>query len=145
MLQEDAEDEGSSEEFVGDLEKINSSGKHLLGLINDVLDLSKIESGGAEVAMDSFQVRSGIDRIIDVVTPAAANRGNRIEVEIADDVAAMVGDETKVQQNLLNLLSNAVKFTEGGTVRIQVSTAVVDDAARMTFAVSDNSIGMIPE
>ena len=95
--------------------------------------------------MDSFQVRSGIDRIIDVVTPAAANRGNRIEVEIADDVAAMVGDETKVQQNLLNLLSNAVKFTEGGTVRIQVSTAVVDDAARMTFAVSDNSIGMTPE
>ncbi|MCG3163946.1 MAG: Sensor histidine kinase RcsC [Acidobacteria bacterium] len=140
MLQEEAEDLGQAE-FIPDLKKINAAGRHLLELINSVLDLSKIEAGKMELYLETFEVRNLIADVAAVIEPLIARNANRLEINCAPDVGAMRADLTKVRQVLFNLLSNASKFTESGTITL--------DAARrgdwLVFRVSDSGIGMTRE
>src|SRR5262249_34115408 len=120
MLQEEAKDAGH-DELVPDLEKIDAAGKHLLGLINDVLDLSKIEAGRVDLYLESFDVDALIRDVVAVVQPLVQKNENALEVHCADDLGSMRADQTKVRQALFNLLSNAAKFTDHGTVALEVA------------------------
>jgi len=140
LLREEAEDR-KIPEFTADLDKIRGAGRHLLSLINDVLDLSKIEAGRVEVQAAPFPVRRVLDEVMATVEPLVASRGNRLEVRCPADPGEMHSDEIRVRQVLFNLLSNASKFTERGTITLEVSRA----GDRMTFAVTDTGIGMTPE
>ena len=146
MLKEDAEERGQGEQ-VADLEKIRSSGRHLLALINDVLDLSKIEAGKMELYLETFDVRMLVEEVQTTIRPLVAQNGNSLEVVVAPDVGPLRADLTKVRQMLLNLLSNATKFTDKGSIHLEVVRA---DAARgaghdLLFRVRDEGIGMTPE
>src|SRR5438132_8989962 len=120
MLQEDAADLGA-EQFTDDLKKINAAGKHLLELINAVLDLSKIEAGKMELYLESFDVAGLVRDIAAVIQPLAARNSNRLEVRCPEEIGTMRADMTKVRQALFNLLSNACKFTERGAISLTVS------------------------
>ena len=144
MLQEDAADLGA-EQFTDDLRKINAAGKHLLELINAVLDLSKIEAGKMELYLETFDVASLVQDIAAVIQPLAAKNANRLEVQFPATIGAMRADLTKVRQALFNLLSNACKFTDRGTVVLAVARETVDARDVMTFTVSDTGIGMTGE
>ncbi|MES2359068.1 MAG: response regulator [Gemmatimonadota bacterium] len=143
MLKEDAEENGDTA-YIADLGKIRSSGKHLLALINDVLDLSKIEAGKMELYLETFDVRATVDDVVTTVEPLIAQNGNHLEVNCAPGLGAMRADMIKVRQTLLNLLSNASKFTDHGTVRLDVTRARAAEGGRdeYTFRVSDTGIGM---
>ncbi len=117
MLEEDAADLDGGR-LVPDLQKINAAGKHLLELINAVLDLSKIEAGKMELYLEEFGVARLIQDIAAVIRPLAEKNGNRLAVECDAAVGTMRADMTKVRQALFNLLSNACKFTERGTVSL---------------------------
>jgi GAF domain-containing protein/CheY-like chemotaxis protein len=144
MLQEDAADLGA-EQFTDDLKKINAAGKHLLELINAVLDLSKIEAGKMELYLETFDVSGLVRDIAAVILPLAAKNGNRLDVQCRDTIGSMRADLTKVRQALFNLLSNACKFTDHGAITLTVSRAARDGADWLTFEVSDTGIGMTPE
>ena len=120
LLQEEAEDLGV-EKFIPDLEKICNAGKHLLSLINDVLDLAKIESGKMDLLLETFDVPDMIRDVVTTIQPLTRRNANRLEVHCPDGLGSMHADLTKVRQSLFNLLSNACKFTEGGTIRLEVS------------------------
>jgi len=146
MLQEMAEDVEQLE-FVPDLQKIYSAGRHLLTLINDVLDLSKIEAGKMELVLEQFDVSNLVDEVATTIRPLVDKNSNRLDVNCTDDVGAMHSDLTRIRQILLNLLSNASKFTEDGTVTLAVrreNDAEVE-AAVVVFSVSDSGIGMTDE
>jgi PAS domain S-box-containing protein len=144
MLQEDAEDAGQ-EGFVADLQKIHAAGKHLLTLINDVLDLSKIEAGRMELYIESFDVREAVDDLVSTVQPLVTRNANRLDVRFAGDPGEMEADQTRVRQVLLNLLSNACKFTEQGTITLEVQrTREARGSDRISFRVRDTGIGMTP-
>jgi signal transduction histidine kinase len=144
MLAEDFEDEGL-EEFIPDLQRIRTAGRHLLVLINDVLDLSKIEAGRMELYLETFEVSNLIEDAVSTVQPLVERNANTLEVHRANELGTMHADLTKVRQGLLNLLSNAAKFTEGGTITLDVGRETVDEADWLTFGVSDTGIGMTPE
>ena len=157
MLQEEAEDLGTKG-FIPDLQKIHGAGKHLLGLINDILDLSKIEAGKMTLYVERFDVPTLVREVEQTVQPLVSRNGNRLVVECAPDVGFMHADLTKVRQVLFNLLSNASKFTEQGVIKLTVmresvmreaptehATRNTEHAARLTFAVSDTGIGMTAE
>jgi PAS domain S-box-containing protein len=140
LLREEAEDRALPS-FVGDLDRIRGAGRHLLMLINDVLDLSKIEAGRVEIAPAPFPLQRVIDEVTDTVEPLVARRGNRLEVRGPADLGEMHSDEMRIRQVLFNLLSNASKFTEQGTITLDVAR----EDGWMVFAVSDTGIGMTPE
>jgi signal transduction histidine kinase/DNA-binding response OmpR family regulator len=144
MLQEEAADAGR-EPFVADLGKINAAGKHLLELINAVLDLSKIEAGKMELYLEDFDVAKLVRDIIAVIQPLAEKNGNRLEVACAPDAGAMHADMTKLRQAVFNLLSNACKFTERGTVSLLVLRAAEPTRDWLRFTVTDTGIGMTAE
>src|SRR5207253_2747818 len=144
MLEEEAQDLGQ-EAFIPDLTKINSAGKHLLELINSVLDLSKIEAGKMDLYLETFTVADTVRDIAAVIQPLAEKNRNRLDVRCAPDAGSMYADLTKLRQALFNLLSNACKFTSEGMVGLAVSRATVDGTDRLVFAVSDTGIGMTPE
>jgi two-component system, NtrC family, sensor kinase len=144
MLQEDAADLGA-EQFTDDLKRINAAGKHLLELINAVLDLSKIEAGKMELYLESFDVAGLVGDIAAVIQPLAAKNGNQLDVRCPDGIGAMRADLTKVRQALFNLLSNACKFTDRGTVSLAVAREPRDGQDWMVFSVSDTGIGMTTE
>ncbi len=146
MLQEEAQDQ-HAEAFVPDLQRINAAGKHLLELINAVLDLSKIEAGKMELYLESFEVAPLVRDVAAVLEPLAQKNGNRLQVECAPDVGAMRADLTKLRQALFNLLSNACKFTEQGVVTVSVTreAATAEGGDSIAFAVQDTGIGMTPE
>ena len=144
MLREDAEDSGQSD-TVADLKKIENAGSHLLGLINSILDLSKIEAGRMETYIETVEVASLIADVEVMVEPLVARNGNRLVVQREADVGALATDLTKLKQSLLNLLSNASKFTEKGTITLAVRRRTNGDAAWVDFAVSDTGIGMTGE
>lgn len=144
MLSEDAE-EAEHDDYLPDLHKINSAGKHLLGLINDILDLSKIEAGKMDVLVEEFPLQGMIDQVASLVQPMASNNNNRVELTIDDDLGEMTSDETKIRQCLVNLLSNALKFTENGTIELAVRRRIVADEPWIEFAVKDTGIGMTEE
>jgi PAS domain S-box-containing protein len=144
MLMEDAEDEGL-DTFVSDLDKIRIAGRHLLDLINDVLDLSKIEAGRMELYLETFDVASMIHDVASTVQPLMEKNANSLEVHVGCELGAMHSDLTKVRQSLFNLLSNAAKFTERGRISLEAIREPVDGADWLTFRVSDTGIGMTPE
>ncbi len=144
MLMEDAEDEGL-DAYYADLDKIHSSGRHLLALINDVLDLSKIEAGKMELYLESFDVSRMLDEVVTTVGPLVYKNENRLEVNIAADLGSLHSDLTKVRQSLFNLLSNAAKFTEGGTITLEAVRGRVEGSDWLTFRVRDTGIGMTSE
>jgi signal transduction histidine kinase/CheY-like chemotaxis protein len=141
MLQEDAVDEGA-ESLVPDLKRVNAAGKHLLELINSILDLSKIEAGKMELQLEEFSVARLVDDIGAVVKPLAEKNGNRLELVCDASTGTMHADLTKVRQVLFNLLSNACKFTEQGTVSLAVHREESGGDAWLSFAVSDTGIGL---
>src|SRR4051812_45461075 len=143
LLQEEAEDLGV-EKFIPDLEKICNAGKHLLSLINDVLDLAKIESGKMDLLLETFDVPDMIRDVVTTIQPLTRRNANRLEVHCPDGLGSMRADLTKVRQSLFNILSNACKFTEGGTIRLEVFRRE-EDEGRFTFRVTDTGIGIDPE
>jgi signal transduction histidine kinase/DNA-binding response OmpR family regulator len=144
MLLEDARDLGQSEQ-IEPLERILRAGRHLLALINEILDLSKIEAGKVELEIESFAVAPLVRDVATTLGPAAEKNGNRIEVRCADDLGMMSADETRIRQALLNLVSNAVKFTERGAVTIVAEREQAANREWIVFRVTDTGIGMTPE
>jgi signal transduction histidine kinase/CheY-like chemotaxis protein len=144
MLLEEAAELGQ-EELRPDLEKIRGAGRHLLGLINDVLDLSKIEAGKMDVFMEEFDVAAMLADVCTTIEPLITRNGNGFEVRCGPDLGALRSDQVKVRQSLFNLLSNAAKFTKGGRVTLEAWRLVGEDEDRLEFRVSDTGIGMTPE
>jgi PAS domain S-box-containing protein len=144
MLQEEAEELGA-QELERDLQKIHTAGKHLLGLINDVLDLSKIEAGKMELFMEEFELSPVLSDVMDTAQGLAEKNGNRLILSTAGMPGVMASDRTKVRQILLNLLSNACKFTKQGVVRLEANRFMKDGAEWARFIVTDTGIGMSPE
>src|SRR5246127_3545752 len=130
MLEEETRESGKVEN-VQDLKKIQAAGKHLLALINDVLDLSKIEAGKMGLHLETFDVAQVIDEMVTTLQPAAAKNANSIHVHLAENVSVMKADITKVRQILFNLLSNACKFTDRGTISVGVDQMKVGDRERI--------------
>jgi len=144
MLQEEAEDTGD-EAHLPDLQRINSAGKHLLGLINDILDLSKIEAGRMDLDLATFDILTMVRDVEAIVQPLVEKNANTLVVSCPKDAGTIHADQTKVRQALFNLLSNAAKFTERGTVTLSVERAPGEDGDWLTFAVADTGIGMTDE
>ena len=144
LLTEEAEDEGL-DLMLDDLKKINDSGKHLLGLINDILDLSKIEAGKLELFLSDFEVHTVLNVLQSVGEPLAAKNNNALVLSTDSNVGSMLSDETRLRQCLLNLMSNACKFSENGTVSVNSHAVVVNGEDWLSFEISDTGIGMSPE
>jgi signal transduction histidine kinase/CheY-like chemotaxis protein len=144
MLHEEADDLGE-DKFRPDLVKIREAGKHLLSLINDILDLSKIEAGKMDVLLGDFEVADLIAQVQSVIEPLMAKNANTLVVDRAPNLGAMRSDQTKLRQNLFNLLSNAAKFTREGRITLAARRVVQDGNDWLEFKVSDTGIGMTPE
>ncbi len=159
MLQEEAEDAGQVD-LMSDLHKIIESGHHLLAMLNEVLDLSKIEAGKIELHLETFDVTDMVQEVVSIAEPLALKRDNRLIVQPDDNLGLMYADETKLRQSLLNLLSNSAKFTENGIITFAVArqSAVVNSCSplettnneqrttdHILFTVSDTGIGLTPE
>jgi signal transduction histidine kinase len=144
MLIEEAE-EGGATPLVPDLQKIQGSGRHLLGLINDVLDVSKIEAGKLELHVESVRVASMVEEVAATAAPLAARRRNRLETEASGAPAVIRADEMRLRQVLLNLLSNAAKFTEDGRIALRADGMRDDGGEWVAFTVRDTGIGMSAE
>jgi signal transduction histidine kinase len=146
LLQEEAE-ERTLTDFVADLDRIRAAGRHLLALVNGVLDLSKIEAGKMQLCNETFDVCTIAREVAEQVGPLARKQSNRLEVRCADGLGSMHADHMKVRQVLLNLASNACKFTESGVVTIEAGRdeAAADGDARIVFRVIDTGIGMTAE
>ena len=145
MLQEDAIEYGYNE-VVSDLRKIQSAGSHLLDLINNILDLSKIEAGHMDLYVELFDILSLTEEVQYAVQPIVDKNGNQLEIQVADDIGNMNNDLTKIRQTLINLISNAAKFTENGTVTLSVGRTIESDGNEwIRFAVKDTGIGMTTE
>jgi PAS domain S-box-containing protein len=143
MLSEEAADLGQHS-FVPDLKKIHGAGKHLLSLINDVLDISKIEAGKMDVFLEDFEIRPLVDDVSSTIQPLVDKNHNALIVSCPDDIGSMRADVTKVRQGLFNLLSNASKFTKEGRITLKVSRFAKAGAEWLNFTVSDTGIGMTP-
>jgi signal transduction histidine kinase/uncharacterized protein HemY len=151
ILEEEAKEKGYLE-LVEDLQRICSAGRHLLMLISDVLDLSKIEAGRMEVYPETFSIAAMFDEVIATVSPLIATNQNQLMVQRPDDLGLIHTDQLKLRQSLLNLLSNAAKFTKQGTVwvslmveRAQSVGSQCDTASTLVFSVRDTGIGMSQE
>ncbi|WP_445241574.1 PAS domain S-box protein [Microcoleus vaginatus] len=160
MLKEEAEELGSCES-VPDLEKICSAGKHLLSLIDDILDISKIEAGRMDLYLETFEIHTLIESAVATARPLVDKNGNTLEVYCPDNLDTMHADMTKVRQVLLNLLSNAAKFTQNGRIAIGVerikneqlkmknqeesSQILISNSEFLSFRVADTGIGMTQE
>ena len=144
MLAEDCEDLGY-DDLLPDLKKITSAGTHLLSLINNILDISKIESGKMELYITSFEIEDVVDVIRDISAPLVSKNNNAFQCNIQDGIGAMRQDETKLRQCLSNLLSNAAKFTEAGTVTLEVDASLEKEIEMVSFKVIDTGEGMSEE
>jgi hypothetical protein len=144
MLAEDAEDAGN-EEAVADLKKIHSAGTHLLALINDVLDLSKIEAGRMDLYLEEFEIPAMVGEVVTTIDALVKKNDNTLNVELDPALGAMRADVTKVRQALFNLLSNAAKFTHRGEIGLVVQGEQKDGEDWVRMAVSDSGIGIPPE
>ena len=145
MLQEEVAELGQTA-LAPDLEKIHTAGRHLLALINDILDLSKIEAGKTELFVETFDVRQMLQDVATTVRPLVEKNANRLVIEDGAGLGAMRSDLTKMRQVLLNLLSNACKFTRDGVVTLAAAREAPGSGGveRIVFRVSDSGIGMTP-
>jgi signal transduction histidine kinase/DNA-binding response OmpR family regulator len=143
ILQEDAVDLGQ-DNLVADLKKIESAGRHLLGLINDILDLSKIEAGKMDIYLEDVEIVPLLEEVRSIIVPMAEKNANVLEYRLADNLGSMHTDRTKLKQSLLNLFSNGSKFTQNGRLTLDVKRFEIDKPM-VSFAVSDTGIGMTEE
>ncbi|MBE9096654.1 PAS domain S-box protein [Tychonema sp. LEGE 07203] len=134
MLQEETEELGY-DEITPDLDKIRTSGRHLLSLINDILDISKIEAGRMDLYLETFDIAALIEEVADTATPLIEKNNNTLNLQEITNLGTMYGDITKVRQILLNLLSNAAKFTQNGTITL---TASRESARNNSEAIAEN-------
>src|SRR5690606_32203867 len=144
ILLEESEDQGL-DDFSPDLERIRTAGKHLLTVINDILDLSKIEAGRMDVYIEEIDLGFVVREVETLIRPQAEKNGNKLELACPPDIGRMTSDSQKIKQCLLNLGSNAAKFTSNGTVRLTVARAVQDGRAGVRSAIQDTGIGMTEE
>ena len=143
LLQETAQDEGvDHKQSITDLQKIQSAGKHLLALINGILDLSKIEAGKMALSRDTFDVKEMVGELLDTVGPLVRKNGNTLTVRCSGTVGSMSSDLMKTRQILLNLLSNAGKFTRDGSVTLEVDRHADGGQVFVEFTVTDTGVGM---
>ena len=146
MMSEEIDDGVGAADLVRDVRKIEGNARHLLGLINDVLDLAKVESGKMEAFNETFDVARMIEDVAATVGALMDKKENRLELRLAAGIGAMHSDVTRVKQILLNLLSNAAKFTEHGVITLAAERETgADGAPRIRFAVTDTGIGMTAE
>jgi PAS domain S-box-containing protein len=144
MLQEEMEDLGQ-ESLLSDMRKIESNARHLLGLINDVLDLSKIEAERMEIYPEEFSVAEVVQDVAATVESLVEKKGNAMALDLGQDLGAAYTDVTKLRQCLINLLSNAAKFTEAGKITLTARRERHGEVEWLTFAVGDTGIGLSPE
>jgi signal transduction histidine kinase len=140
MLLEDAQLDGRTDQLP-DLQKINAAGKHLLSLIDDVLDLSKIEAGSMPIERAPIDIAPFLREVVDMCRPLAATNANTVEVRVSDEVTSVVADPTRLRQSLFNLLSNACKFTHQGTIGVSADR----EEEWLRLAVRDTGIGIAPD
>lgn len=146
LLQDEARDLPEvSDIFVPDLEKIHGAGRHLLDLINGVLDISKIESGKMETYCESFDVYKMIGEIPATVEPLVNKNNNTLEIRCDQNIGTMHSDLLKIRQSIFNFLSNSAKFTEQGEIVLSVDKGMLNGDESMVFTISDTGIGMTPE
>jgi signal transduction histidine kinase/DNA-binding response OmpR family regulator len=143
ILQEDVADLGR-DTLVPDLRKIEGAGRHLLSLINDILDLSKVEAGRMDIFLEDVEIVPLLEEVRAIIVPLAEKNGNAVEYRVADNLGSMRTDRTKLKQSLLNILSNANKFTENGRVTL-VTERIENGQTAVRFAISDTGIGMSEE
>ncbi|MGA7632995.1 MAG: HAMP domain-containing sensor histidine kinase, partial [Terriglobales bacterium] len=139
ILQEDVADLGQ-QALVPDLKKIEGAGRHLLGLINDILDLSKIEAGRMDIFLEDVELVPLLEEVRALIVPLAEKNGNTLELQLAEGRGSIRTDRTKLKQSLLNILSNGSKFTENGRLTV-VAERFESDRQMVRFAVSDTGIG----
>jgi signal transduction histidine kinase len=144
LLIEEAEDKGE-EDFIPDLKRIQTSGKHLLALINDILDLSKIEAGKVELSPEIFNIENMIHEVVSTVEPMARKNKNTLHIHYNETLGQMYADQTRVRQILFNLLSNACKFTEQGSVTLNTVRETGKNFDWLNISVKDTGIGMTEE
>jgi signal transduction histidine kinase/CheY-like chemotaxis protein len=144
MLQEEAIEQGL-DSFGPDLERIRAAGKHLLALINDILDLSKIEAGKMELYLESFDIGKMIEDVASTIRPMVEANTNSLQIVLDPDLGEMYADEIKVRQGLYNLLSNAVKFTTDGSITVAAGRQRIDGREWIEVQVIDEGIGLSPE
>jgi signal transduction histidine kinase len=142
MLREDAE---ALKQDLEPLDRVLGAGRHLLALINDILDLSKIEAGRMELNLASFSLAPVIDEVVKTIEPLAAKNGNQVAVHCDGEIGTMRADQMRLRQALLNLMSNANKFTERGTITIDAHHRQENGGDWITLTVTDTGIGMTPE
>ena len=146
LLEDEAEDFPEVQDvFVPDLKKIRSAGKHLLSLINGVLDLSKIEAGKMDVYFETFNINDMITDVEGTIKPLISKNNNELVIQCSDDLGTMRSDLTKVRQTMFNLLSNAAKFTNNGTITVAAGRETRNELELVVIAVSDSGIGMSDE
>ena len=145
MLQEEALAGATPKSLVPDLEKVRGAGKHLLELINSVLDLSKVEAGKMEVFLESFAITVLVDELVSIVRPTAIQNANRLTIDCPSNIGPMQSDQVKVRQSLLNLLGNACKFTRDGEVTLAVKRTSTGGDDWISFTITDTGIGMTRE
>jgi adenylate cyclase len=143
ILQEDAAEAGQ-DELIPDLRKVEGAGRHLLGLINDILDLSKVEAGKMDVFLEEVDITLLLDEVKSIIAPLVAKNGNRLELRLGDNLGNMRTDRTKVKQCLLNVLSNASKFTQNGRLTVEVRR-LETDRQKVQLTIADTGIGMSEE
>jgi signal transduction histidine kinase/CheY-like chemotaxis protein len=134
-----------TEKALEPLRRVLRAGRHLLTLINDILDLSKIEAGKVELNIESVPIAPMIEEVAGTSRPLAEQNGNKLVVECPADVGALQADPVRLRQTLLNLLSNACKFTKQGEVRLAVARIKDAGTAWLQFSVADSGIGMSPQ
>ena len=144
ILEEEAEDR-NLDDLVPDLRKIHGAGRHLLQLINDILDLSKVEAGKMDLYLETFAVRGMLEDVVSTIEPVVAKKENALVVDCPDDIGSIHADMTKLRQSLFNLLSNSSKFTEHGTITLRVRAETIEGQRWIRMAVQDSGIGMTPE
>ncbi len=144
MLKEDALDD-ELDDFIEPLDRVFNAGKHLLALINDVLDLSKIEAGRIELFNETFELRLIIDEIVKTSQPLANKNNNKLNVNFQKELDMVTADQTRVKQVILNLISNACKFTEKGEITLKVDKKKNKSGDLISISVSDTGIGMTKE
>ena len=144
LLKEEAEDLQITG-LVDDIDNIEKAGRHLLDIINDVLDFSKIETGKMALCLESIEILNLINDIKIIVQPLVKNQLNHLEIDCADNIGTMYADLSKVRRILLNLLSNASKFTENGTIKLIVSKESEENTQWIKFIVNDTGIGITDE
>ena len=145
LLKEELTTISSPAEPISDCEKIRGSGMHLLSLINELLDLAKIEAGKMEIVNEEFRLQELMETITATITPLAEKNGNRFSLTCETQIEFMTSDSIRIKQILMNLLGNACKFTRGGGVSLRITTTEVDEKTWFCFQVSDNGIGIAQE